>query len=377
MVEREFIELPVKPGSALESQSGLQTNWPRVYGVLYGPPTARDSRTKTAAIVIHPSSNFMGHYLLGPLGARGVSILGLNTRYVNNDSVLIMERAIQDLGAGVRLLRDRGFEKVVLIGNSGGGALTAFYQAEAEGLTVSQTPAGDPIALEPADLPPADGIALAAAHLGRGWLLTNWMDASVIDEADPLAANPALDIYHRDRRAPFDRAFVANVRAAQRRRSDRITERARERLAYLRQSPDRPSDEAFLVFRTYADPVFLDLTIDPNDRSGGGNKGNPRVTNYGANNLARFCTLTSWLSQWSSLSRAYGPACLARTSVPVLQLEYTADESILPAHVAEWKAAADARMIHHRIVGANHYLKGQADLVGQVADHIAAWAAAL
>ena len=147
MVEREFIELPVKPGSALESQSGLQTNWPRVYGVLYGPPTARDSRTKTAAIVIHPSSNFMGHYLLGPLGARGVSILGLNTRYVNNDSVLIMERAIQDLGAGVRLLRDRGFEKVVLIGNSGGGALTAFYQAEAEGLTVSQTPAGDPIAL--------------------------------------------------------------------------------------------------------------------------------------------------------------------------------------------------------------------------------------
>ena len=103
----------------------------------------------------------------------------------------------------------------------------------------------------------------------------------------------------------------------------------------LRASPDRPRDEGFIVYRTYADPVFLDLTIDPNDRLGDGNKGSPLQVNYGPNNLARFCALTSWLSQWSPETRGYGPACLRRTTVPILQLEYTADESMLPAHVAE------------------------------------------
>lgn len=63
--------------------------------------------------------------------------------------------------------------------------------------------------------------------------------------------------------------------------------------------------------------------------------------------------------------------------MPVLQLEYTADESILPPHVAEWNAAAGVRMNHRRILKANHYLKDQPDLVEQVADLIAGWAARL
>jgi hypothetical protein len=40
----------------------------------------------------------MGHYLLEPLGRRGIAILGLNTRYVNNDSVLVMERVSPSSG---------------------------------------------------------------------------------------------------------------------------------------------------------------------------------------------------------------------------------------------------------------------------------------
>jgi hypothetical protein len=95
-----------------------------------GPPSVRGT---AAAIVMHPTSNFMGHYLIAPLAHRGVACLGLNSRYAGNDTMLLV---IQDLGAGVEFLRGQGYDKVVLIGNSGCASLSAFYQAQAENLTV-------------------------------------------------------------------------------------------------------------------------------------------------------------------------------------------------------------------------------------------------
>src|SRR5512135_1931456 len=94
--------IDVKPGAALESQSGLAMLRPRIYGAW----RAAAGRQRVAAIVMHPTSNFMGHYLIEPLAKRGVACLGLNSRYVNNDTMLLMERVIQDLGAGVRFLRE-------------------------------------------------------------------------------------------------------------------------------------------------------------------------------------------------------------------------------------------------------------------------------
>ena len=60
-VERtlKLAAIDVKPGAAMESQSGLQMLRPRIYGA-YAEPTGR---RKIAAIVMHPASNFMGHYL--------------------------------------------------------------------------------------------------------------------------------------------------------------------------------------------------------------------------------------------------------------------------------------------------------------------------
>ena len=45
-------------------------------------------------MVIHPTSNFTGHDLIGPTQRRGRAILVLNTRYIANNSTLTMERAI-------------------------------------------------------------------------------------------------------------------------------------------------------------------------------------------------------------------------------------------------------------------------------------------
>lgn len=368
-ITTELLALPIPAGIEGESQSGLQLANPRVYGVL-----GSQAGNRVAAVIMHPSSNFHGHYLLGALPPREVDILCVNSRYAGNDSTLIMERVIQDVGAGVKALRERGYRKVFLIGNSGGAGLMAFYQAQAERLTVRATPAGDPVALASEQLPPADGIALCAAHLGRPMLLAGVIDPSVISETDPVSVNPALDIYDERIARPFSREFIETYRIAQMQRMQRITQWTRQRLAYLR---DRgiSHDEAFLVHRTYADPRYLDETLDRNDRKPGGTArgADPRKVNYSANTLGRFCTLTSWLSQWSPDSHARGPADLSATSIPVLQLEYTGDNSVYPSAVRAWAEAAGSRLTSGQIKGANHYLKGQPELLEQVARELSQW----
>lgn len=366
----ELVGIDVRAGAAMESQSGLQTLRPRIWGAF-----ARPGGAKVAALVIHPTSNFMGHYLLGPLSRRGIAVLGLNTRYLGNDAVLILERAIQDLGAGVKWLREQGFERIVLMGNSGGGALVSFYQAQAENLTVTETPAGDPIDLVPEDLPPADAISLNAAHLGRSRLMDTWIDPSVLDETDPLGADPALDMFNPNNGPPYSPEFMTRFRAAQKQRNARIEAWARGRLRQVRATPDGPRDMAFIIHRTLADPRCLDPTIDPNDRVPGTTVwGPPKAQNYSANSMGRYTSLTGYLSQWSPSSRGDGPANLARTSVPVLLLEHTGDASVFPTDNDTWAAASAGRTERHQLKGGNHYLTGQPELIEAAADRITAFA---
>lgn len=360
----------VKPSATMESQSGLNQKWPKVYGALNAPAGA-----KTAAIICHPTSNFLNHYLIDPLAERGIAAMGFNTRYAGNDVSLLMERAIEDLGAGVKYLRER-FERVILIGNSGGASLAALYQAEAEGLTIDTLVDGRPIALSPDDLPPADAIFLCAAHPGRARTFGDWLDPALIDERDPLSVNPSLDIYGGRHTPPFSADFLDDFRAGQAVRRARLERWVEARLSLLRAQPG-PQDEAFVIYRTHADPRFLDLSIDTNDRVAGSLWGVPHEVNTAANALARFTTLTAFQSQWSSRSRADGPACLARTSVPVTLFDYTADQSVFPSSNAAWCEAAAGRAAGGAadvvtVRGGDHYLAGRPDLVADVAQEIAA-----
>lgn len=380
---RKLAVIDVRPGAKHESQSGLQMLRPRIFGAYEEPAGAK----KAAAIVMHPSSNFMGHYLIAPLAARGVCCLGLNSRYVNNDSVLLMERVIQDLGAGVKFLHGLGYDKVVLIGNSGGAAMASFYQAQAEKLSVTHTPDGEPIELVPGDLPPVQGIALCAAHAGRSRLFGEWLDPSVTDESDPDRIESGLDVYDARNGPPFPSEFLARFHAAQTARRAKIENWVRRRLEFLRADPPRaraksadqirPRDQAFVIHRTHADPRFLDLSIDANDRAPGSLWGDPREVNCAASSMARFSTLGAFLSQWSSASQADGPDNLARTSVPVLFMEYTADQSTFPSTAKLWLEAAGKRARTHRIARGNHYLAGQPEKIEKVADLIANWTRSL
>lgn len=356
----------------MESQSGLQMKAPKIFGRL----VAEDAAHGVAFVVIHPTSNFMAHYLFEPLQRRNRALLGLNTRYVANDTMLLMERCIQDLGAGVKALRERGYGKIVLIGNSGGGALAAMYQEQAENLTLATTPDGRALDLAPDDLPPVDGIALLCAHPGRAITLAEWIDPAVTDEADLLATDPALDMFAPGNGPPYEDAWLEGYRAAQRDRCERLTDWVVARIRELEALPDGdgPRDQAFVVHRTMADPRFLDLTLDANDRAPGTIWGDPRTINFAANNIARFTTLRSFLSQWSPrLSRADGPKCLARTTVPVLNVDYTADQAVFPSQIRAWSEAAAGRSTEHALRGAPHYPQEKPALIEELCDLLVAW----
>ena len=50
---------------------------------------------------------------------------------LNNDTDMVHERLLFDIAAGMRWLREQRFERVVLLGNSGGGSLLGFYESQA------------------------------------------------------------------------------------------------------------------------------------------------------------------------------------------------------------------------------------------------------
>ena len=343
---------------------------------LLKPETPSDS----VIVFSHPIGGGAYLPLVSNLAKLGSHVIYCNPRYRGNDTALIMERAVMDLGACIRHARDElGYAKVYLGGWSGGGALSLFYQAEAEDPQVTHTPAGEPYDLTAAGFVPADGVLLLAAHLSRNRTLTEWMDPSITDEARPFDRDPSLNLYAEDGpQPPYDDAFVERYRAAQIARNRRITAWVEEQLAALRAGGQPNAERCFTVQGTMADPRFMDPALDPNDRRPRWCMlGEPWIVNDGPVGLARFTTLRSWLSQWSyDKSHADGLNCAARITAPMLVIENSADDACTPSHAARLMAAADrAEQTHHVVKGANHYYFGQPDLVREAAETVRDWIA--
>jgi pimeloyl-ACP methyl ester carboxylesterase len=293
---------------------------------------------------------------------------------------LIIEKVAIDLGRWMRHAREvLGYERVIMVGWSGGGSLSLFYQAQAEKTDVTQTPAGDPIDLAAENLLPADGVIFVAAHLSRAETLTEWIDPSVTDELDPDRRDLALDIYSSECPAqpPYTAEFIATFRAAQIARNRKITAWCQDTLARLRASKTGEMERAFVVHRTMCDVRWLDPSVDPNGRKPGWcYMGDPRAVNVGPVGLARYSTLRSWLSQWSyDLSNAKGPMNAAKIRrTPVIQIENTADDAVPATHnptIYKALATPDKRLL--QIKGATHYYVGQPELLKQCTDTVIAW----
>jgi pimeloyl-ACP methyl ester carboxylesterase len=284
------------------------------------------------------------------------------------------------MGAYVREARQRwGYDKVVICGWSGGGSLASLYQSQAEHPTLTQTPAGDPIDLPGADLLPADGLMNLAAHHSRARLLLEWLDPSILDENDPDARDPALDLYrpgYADRTEPFDPAFVERFRAAQWARMRRITERVKDTLQRLRERGGAEVERGFITHRTMADPRFLDVSIDPNGRRRMWSYlGHPETVNSGPVGLARFSTLRSWLSQWSIEDTHADSLVTGRgISVPFLAVECGADDAVPQPHTRKiYDAVGSTDKSMHVIEGANHYFVNQPEHLKRVTELVISW----
>ena len=324
-----------------------------------------DVPSDTVLVLMHPIGG--GAYLpmVNALARAGHHVIYAGSRYRGTDSNLIMEKVVEDLGEVIKDAKNRlGYSKVVLAGWSGGGSLSLYYQQQAAFL----------------DLPPADGIMLLAAHISRHGTLTEWLDASILDESDPTRHDPELDLYNPDNpnQPPYTHSFLERYRQAQIDRNRRITKWVKEKLTELEAEGRGDEEFCFVVHGTMADPRWLDGGVDPNDRTPGTcYLGDPRVVNSSPIGLARYSSLRSWLSQWSyDDARGDGVVCGREVAVPTLVIGNLADDACTPSHTRRlFEAIGHPDKEMHEIAGANHYYAGpdQRETLKQAVGVITDW----
>ena len=340
-------------------------------------PKGRPS--KTLAVYMHPSSTLQLLPMPQAMAKAGVHVLCAGSRFAKNDTPLVMEKVVLDLGAYLRHAREAwGYEKLVLCGWSGGGSLALFYQAQAEKPTLTETPAGDPVNLRDAKLLAADAMIFQAAHLSRARMLSEWIDPSVSDEADPDARDIELDIYDPKcpNQPPYSKQFIEKFRAAQLRRMRKKTQWVKDTLDFLKTKSSGELERGFVTYRTMADLRFMDPAVEPNDRKPRWcYLGKPETANTGPVGIGRFSTLRAWLSQWSlDDSNADGPRCAPSIGVPLLAIENSADDAVPQPHARIIHDAAASRDKTFRVIkGATHYYQGQPELLKRAVELCVGW----
>ena len=364
-IERKFVGLP----SPVVGRAGAGGH--PCQGLYHTPSGASPT---TAFIATHYNVDFSEHYLADHLAERGFGFLGWNTRFRGAEAYFLLDHAIAEIAVGIDWLHQQGVEHVVLLGNSGGGSLMSAYHSQSREVTIRPA-RGRRLAPGLDALPTADSFVFLAAHPGRPEIVTDWMDPSIVDEGDPTSRDPDLDMYAAENGPPYSPEFLAKYRAAQRARNDRLTAWCIEQLDRLNAAGI--GDQLFVMRRTWADPRFVDPTIDPSDRrTPWCYLGDPRKANDGVFGIGTVSTLRSWLNMWSlQESDCGGAAHLARLDIPTLLVQPDADNGVFPTQAEAIFGAIAAPDKELVTMPGDHYFAGDPSQRPAVADRIVGWLA--
>ncbi len=310
-------------------------------------------------VVTHRTGNTMSGLQNVELPKRGFMVLGLNSRFENNEASVMWEDIALDVKSAVEYLRrQQGITKVLLYGGSGGGPTMSFYQAVAErGPSYCQGPdklvqCTDALA----NLPPADGVIFRDPHPGNSVNAVRSLNGAVLGESNPHEIDPDLDPFNpRNGFNPngpskYSEEFKERYFQAQSDRMNRLVDAALAKLEQMEQGMGTfPDDAVLLIPRGIGarlmqlDPSIHHSTVKPQKLLQ--NDGtvsvqiiesvrppflNQKEANATFNEGTRFLTLRSFLSanairstdsmdqiDWCSSNNST-PCALQNISVPIL-----------------------------------------------------------
>ena len=340
--------------------------------------------------ITHPRGGLERHYMIPTMLEAGFAVFSFNHRMRTDDFDLVVETLLLDIAGAVSMMKsERGYQTVLLFGNSGGGGPFSYYQWQAETAAPNRfthTPAGDELDLNTFNLPQSDGFMLLAAGFGESVHVSRWIDPSVINDSDPLSCDPELDMYNSRNgykeppaSSTYSEEFRQRYRAAQEARVARIDAYAKALIEDQRRYQQQLDDSGFSSLsldersyiarrasdyrdiRTYRITAALenaDLSIYPSKRTTGSFMTlDTHITNYrNAGTLGWRRTPRAWLSATSGLSsRCTLRHALPHIQVPTLVIGYTADRGIYPDDLEEMLSisAASDRVLHH--VDGDHF----------------------
>ena len=239
-------------GSALAQISPTFVQFPaNAMGAVYLPE--KPSEPRIGVLVMHSDANYMRNIACTEFAKRGFVAICMNSRFVNNKSVVDWEQIPLDIGAGVKHLKEtQKVSKVVLYGNSGGGVAMSFYQAVAEkGPSICKgpeklMPCGDNLT----GLPKADAIILTDGHPGNPILRLRSINPSATGDIDHPVVTRELDPYLPENgynpkgSSAYSDDFRRKYFAAQAKRMNDLIGVAQKRLELIKSGRDFYTDDA-------------------------------------------------------------------------------------------------------------------------------------
>ena len=219
-----------------------------------------------AFLAIHRTADFRNHQSTTELANRGFGTLGIRTRFGNSEAAVNWELIALDVRNGIRFLKNvKGHTHVILIGHSGGGPTTSYFQALAEnGPSYCKGP--NKITECPftgAEFTAADranGIVFTDGHPGNTINRLRSLNASVVNEDQPFgpARNKTLDPFSEANGfnpagdSVFSDHFVDKYSEAQCRRMDGLIHEGLKTRGEIERGKRDPADDAFVIYRTSA-----------------------------------------------------------------------------------------------------------------------------